>query len=76
MSQENTPRTELITSVPGIESRPVPRGGEIVVGSSVVRKVVILESHPNPSRVVGHPANPLTNQAEAYANYLKEANDD
>lgn len=41
------------------------------LGSPAVREVVVLESHPNPTRVIGHPSNPVTNQAEAYANLLR-----
>ena len=41
-------------------------------GTPAVREVVVLESHPNPTRVIGHPSNPVTNQAEAYANSLRE----
>jgi len=55
-------RVVEITSVPGIErSTPVPLPGEIATESNA-RGKVILESHPNPRRVIGHPSNPIEQQ--------------
>jgi hypothetical protein len=76
MSHKSIPQSEIINNVPGIESVPVPRSGDIALGSSAMRQVVVVERVSNPTGVIGHPSNPLTEQAQAYANYLKREADD
>lgn len=56
-----------ITSVPGVEqSIPVTLPGEIT-NESNARGKVILESHPNPRRVIGHPSNTIEQQVRNIA---------
>ena len=71
MYDQSEKQHEIIDSVPGIESMPVPRPGDVALGSSALREVVAVERVSNPTGVIGHPSNPVTNQAEAYANSLR-----
>lgn len=56
------PEVEMITEVPGtVNSTPIVESGAVIQGSSVRGKVV-LNGHPNPPSVFGHPSNKTDQQ--------------